>query len=431
MTADPPTPNPFHPEAGRPPVTLASREEGLRFLRNRAAEIGTAPVCVRVTGVRGMGKTVLLKAFVVEAEADRWTTVYTELYRHWYTEALLTAELAETATQRVLALSRVANLRARLAGAAIAVARTVTITPADSPVTLGIDPSLLSRGANLSRSLGELVSESRAAETKGAILIIDEAQNLADDEDEGEYPMSMLIATVLRLQLEGLPLGLILCGPPSLDQSIGLARPQSERLIRGLPIGPLSDRACAEAFTGPLKGQRIAADPALVEVVVGEVKNYPHFVQLWGAELWSAAERRGLELMTAGLLADIHPDIDHRVETDIYDFRMRRLEVSQRDFLLSLADCPYPPLTARAVAGALKCSEEDVGRMLDDLAREGVLWDPADRGEFVYTVPGFDGYLIAKGDQWRPMRPGSDDTGSATAIADRVQRTASRRARRK
>ena len=431
MTAALPTPNPFHPEAGRPPVTLAGREEELRFLRDRAAEVGTAPTCVRVTGVRGMGKTVLLKAFVVEAEATGWTTVFIELYRHWYTEALLTASLAEAVTQKVMALSRIANLRARLAGAATAVARTVTITPADSPVTLGLDPSLLNRGADLRRSLGELVSESKTADTNGAILVIDEAQNLADDDDEGEYPMSMLIATVLQLQLEGLPLALILCGPPNLDRSIGWARPQSERLIRGLPIGPLSDRACVDAFTGPLQGQRIAADPALVDLVAEEVKGYPHFVQLWGAELWSAATRRCVELMTPELLADIHPDIDRRIETDIFDFRMRRLEVSQRDFLLSLGGCPYPPLRASTVAGALNASEAEAARMLDDLAHEGVLWDPADRGEFVYTVPGFDRYLITKGDQWRPIPTDSGDPNLATAVAEPSHKPPSSRVRRR
>ena len=34
----------------------------------------------------------------------------------------------------------------------------------------------------------------------------------------------------------------------------------------------------------------MTADLDLVERVVGEVEGYPYFIQLWGAELWDAAE---------------------------------------------------------------------------------------------------------------------------------------------
>jgi hypothetical protein len=350
-----------------------------------------------------MGKTVLLKALVPEVEATGWATVFVELYRHAYSEATLTSLVSESVSHKVEALSVMASVRNRLSGAAAAVARTVTVSTNDSPFSFGMDPSFLRRAADVRRSLGELIAESTHAGCRGCVLIIDEAQYLADDDDLDEYPMSLLLATVAQLQLGELPLALILCGLPSLDQNIGRARPQAERLFRGLPLEPLTAQASADAFRGPLLGQPIDATPALVDQVVVDVQGYPHFVQLWGAELWAAANARGIKEMTPALLAEIRPQINQRIEVDVFDFRMRQLDLAERDLLLAARNCTYPPLRPSSLAKALGVDEVDVRETLNDLARDGIVDDPAARAEYVYTVPRFDVYLATRGDRWGPM----------------------------
>jgi hypothetical protein len=66
--------NPFRPGAGLPPPHLAGREKAMRVLRTAQASIddgeGTNPIIV--TGLRGMGKTVLLNHFREELQPDGW-----------------------------------------------------------------------------------------------------------------------------------------------------------------------------------------------------------------------------------------------------------------------------------------------------------------------------------------------------------------------
>jgi hypothetical protein len=394
--------NPYHPEPGRSPVVLAGRRAELDFLQARLRDAPSTPACVRVTGIRGTGKTVLLKAFSAEAERDGWAVLASELYRHAYSEGTLTALLTQVAAAKVESLSLMAAVRAKVTGAATAVLRTFQFTLTDIGIGWGLDPAMASQAADIGRSLADVATAAVAARRIGCVVILDEAHYLADDPDGDEYPMSLLLATLMQLQSLEIPIAFILSGLPTLDRNIGRARPQAERMFRGLSLGMLSRTATKEAFEGPLGESTMSARADLVDAVIDRVEGYPHFIQLWGAELWSAAKARDSNEMTLALLADVEPQIAQRVEVDIFDFRMKQLDVSDRDVLLAAARCPYPPLRAQYLADELKVDAAEVEESLERLANDGVIHDPADRGEYLFTVPGFERYLSARGQRWGP-----------------------------
>lgn len=131
---------------------------------------------------------------------------------------------------------------------------------------------------------------------EGFLLMLDEAQVIRDDTTrDGEHPMSMLIAAVNALQEAGLPLALVMCGLPTLRARLQRARTYSERMFRGEQIGELRGNPgpARDAFVEPLVGTGTVADDRLVARVLAEVEGYPFFIQLWGAELWEAANDAG------------------------------------------------------------------------------------------------------------------------------------------
>ena len=73
----------------------------------------------------------------------------------------------------------------------------------------------------------------------------------------------------------------------------------------------------------------MTADPDLVYQVVTEVEGYPYFIQLWGAEIWDAANLIDVRELTTGLLDAARRDIYRRLDSDFYEPRVSTLTPRQ------------------------------------------------------------------------------------------------------
>ena len=79
-----PRENPYTPNAGAPPPALVGRDaelEGFEILLERLVR-GYAEQSMLITGLRGVGKTVLLGAFESRARAAGWVTVTAEVTKN-------------------------------------------------------------------------------------------------------------------------------------------------------------------------------------------------------------------------------------------------------------------------------------------------------------------------------------------------------------
>ncbi|MDQ1634842.1 MAG: hypothetical protein QOJ32_1651, partial [Frankiaceae bacterium] len=76
-----PVKNPYTPGAGQTPAVLSGREDELRDFEARLQrlELGRSAQCTLIVGLRGVGKTVLLNRFAVQAIARDWVVVEHEL----------------------------------------------------------------------------------------------------------------------------------------------------------------------------------------------------------------------------------------------------------------------------------------------------------------------------------------------------------------
>lgn len=385
--------NPYRPGVGTKPTYLAGRDAPMRRFRAVLRAAPEQPANMRLTGLRGVGKTVLLGEFEQLAKDNSWAAGFLELNPRHNTDETLAAAISALSTRMREEISRAERLRSKL-GSAVRAAGSLGVTYND--VRLSLDPSVIEGTADVAKELFELVELVVDKGSEGAVLLLDEAQVVRDERDRGgEHPLSLLISAVAALQRKELPIGLVLCGLPTLTGNLLRARSYTERMFRGEEVGRLDADAATAAFTEPLRDRTISADEGLVAAVVREVEGYPYFIQLWGAELWDAADVAEVSILDERLLQLTTSDIYRRLDIDFYEPRVSTLTPAEQDILLATADCPYPPIATIDLNEAVDKTPGNINVLLGRLVEAGVLYRVR-KGQYEYTAPKFREYLLRR-----------------------------------
>lgn len=373
---------------------MAGRDGPIRRFRSILRAAPEQPANMRLTGLRGVGKTVLLAEFAEQAQDANWAVATVELQTSHNQEQSLISALMPVLENTRRRLSTAGKIKKAIGDVGRAVAR-VGVTYKDVKVTY--DPAQApEQTGDLAQALLETVRAATKQGREGFLLLLDEAQAVRDDRDaRGEHPLSMLISAASSIQKEEVPLGLVLCGLPTLTGNLLRARSYTERMFRGEEVGRLDTPEAAAAFTEPLKPTRIRASADLVDRVVKEVEGYPYFIQLWGAELWDAAVDAGTEELSMAILKATTPEIYTRLDIDFYEPRLATLTPAEQDVLLASADCSYPPLETIDLNGLIPKSPGNVNVLLGRLVEAGVLYRLR-KGQYEYTAPKFREYLLRR-----------------------------------
>jgi hypothetical protein len=208
--------NPYTPNAGAPPPALVGRDaelEGFEILLERLRR-GYAEQSMLITGLRGVGKTVLLGAFESRARANGWVTVTAEITKH----EEFGVRMGSMVRRALFQVAPKARWTDKLRDAAAALRSfSVTVAP-DGSVTAGIDVEPLEGTAdsgNLADDLTDLlVALGEAAQEceTGIAFLVDEVQFLRTAELEA------LIAGLHRTVQRQLPITLVGAGLPQLPR---------------------------------------------------------------------------------------------------------------------------------------------------------------------------------------------------------------------
>lgn len=394
--------NPFRPGVGTRPPYLAGREAPIRRFDAMLRAAPEQPANMRLTGLRGVGKTVLLKEFEERAKSQGWATSSLELGPSHNTNETITAAVLNIADQARKNVSLLERVKAAV-GAAVRSAGTLGVTWSD--VTFSIDPL----GSPVEKSIAKGLFDSCEFVVekgyRGVVLLLDEAQVIRDEKDrKGEHPLSILIAAIVALQRQELPIGLVLCGLPTLTGNLLKARSYTERMFRGEEIGSLAPNEARTALLEPLKRGAVHAKSSVVDQIVEEVEGYPYFIQLWGAELWDKATAVGVSEITRALLETTEPDIYHRLDSDFYEPRIATLTPAEQDLLLATAHSQtYPPLLVSEINGVSDKTPANINVLLGRMVEAGVLYRVR-KGQYDYTAPKFRQYLVRRLDRDKARR---------------------------
>jgi hypothetical protein len=393
-----PARNPFRPGVGLQPEYLAGRDAAIAQFRRVLDGTPDIPGNARITGLRGVGKTVLLKRLQEVAEEMAFAAIATELEPRHCDDSTFHALLLRQASELAKRLSTMERVRQAAADAVNALRRMASVSFEGFEWSLAGD---LDRATHdVAAILLEATEAALKAEKRGLVLFFDEAQVLIDDKAAtGSHPLSSLIAAVSTLQKQQVPISLVLCGLPTLAVNLLSARTYTERMFRGFKVDSLNFEDAAKAFTEPLAAAgTIGAEPELVTRVVGDVEGYPYFIQLWGAELWDAANDAGTSVISVAVLDALEDRIHERLDLDFYEPRVESLTPAEQDLLLASAQCSYPPLAVAELNDASTKSNDNVNVLLGRLVKANVLYRPR-KGQYLYTAPKFREYLHRRTEQ--------------------------------
>lgn len=327
--------NPFRPGAGHQPPYLAGRRaEQREFARLLGQE--TILENMVLTGLRGVGKTVLLESLKPLAIEKGWLWIGADLNESAsisedHIAIRLCTDLAPSTSAIVMSTERFRG--PGFTAGEEAVERTLTYQALEN---------IYSRTPGLPLDKIKTVLEMAWAALsgsnfiRGVVFAYDEAQNLADHSEKEQFPLSLLLDTFQSLQRKGLPLMLVLTGLPTLFPKLVDARTFSERMFRVVFLQSLSDDDSREAILKPIEATRgaIKLSARSVDTVVEMSAGYPYFIQFICREVYDAFIQR----MDKGMKASVPArEIEQKLDTDFFAGRWARTTDRQRDLMFVIA----------------------------------------------------------------------------------------------
>lgn len=389
--------NPFRPGAGHMPPYLAGRADE-RDDFGKALRQRTILENLVLTGLRGVGKTVLLETFKPIARRAGWLWVGEDLSE------------AANLTERTLAERMMADLAVATSGLLVRTEKRVSPgfgggeTEESRP--LGYDDL-----RSLFEATPGLVSDKLKAvllfvwrsvppdKTAGIVFAYDESQNLADHAKSGEYPLSLMLDVFQSVQRMGVPYLLVLTGLPTLFPKLVEARTCSERMFRTLFLGSLNDEDSRDAITKPVEDERcpIGFEPDTIDRIRTMSGGYPYFIQFVCREYfdtWLGQASRGKTMSV------VDADILRKLDTDFFAGRWSRATDRQRDLMEVIASLPDrdSEFTVQEVSDRSKSvldkpfGRSHVSQMLASLSHAGLVYKNR-YGKYLFAVPLLSGFI--------------------------------------
>ena len=348
-----------------------------------------------LTGLRGVGKTVLLNEIERKARAQGYHTIPVEAVEGKPLGPLLAPHLRSL----LFELDRLAGMGNK-AKRGLRVLRSflgaIKVTYQDVSIGLDIDPE---KGAADSGDLeidlpNLLVAVAEAAEEKNSAIavLIDEIQYF------GQKELSALIMAMHRVQQRRLPLILIGAGLPILPGLAGESKSYAERLFSFPSVGALSEEESARALNEPARavGVHFASD-ALREVF-RLTKGYSYFLQEWGYQTWNLAPTPSIAL---SIVQTATPEVVRRLDQNFFRVRFDRLTPSEKNFLRAMAHQGAGNYRSGDIAETLGMTAKSIGPVRAKLIKKGMIYSPA-HGEMAFTVPLFDEFMVRAIPEFQP-----------------------------
>lgn len=370
-----PVSNPYAPGAGTPPPALVGRDSliddaTVSLQRLRAART-SQHLCL--TGLRGVGKTVLLGKLAAVAERQG--------YRVIRLEAVGGDDTIVTFLRQARRVMEDLGSGARVARALRSI-ESVSLTLAGSGVRFDRGGD----GHPDREALSDVVIDLAAAAAEkdiGIMIALDEAQMVE------RHDLRRILAGVHRCGQDGLPLFCLLAGLPNLVGIVARAATYAERMFTVGSLGPLSPDQVVEAVDLPAQEIGVEWSPEAIEAVADRSDGYPFFVQVWAYHTWNVARD---EPISVDDVARAEPAARLALDASFFAARIARIPDSEVNYVRALASLGPGPHRSGEVAAAADRTTSAVAALRDRLINEGVIYAPR-YGWVEFAIPHFDTYV--------------------------------------
>lgn len=384
-----PIQNPFSPGAGTPPPALVGRRSILDRAKITLARIkaGRSEKSALLVGLRGVGKTVLLRTIYNQAIDLGYQAFFIETPEHQKLSTLLVPPLREVLSKldRMEGLSTKVKYAMRVFRSFLG---TVKIGHDDLNVSFNVDPEVgVADSGHLQADLVTLfvaISEAAFARQTGIVLIIDEMQYL----DENEF--GALITAIHAVGQKQLPLLVIGAGLPQLVGLAGKAKSYAERLFNYPKVGPLNIDDAKEALCEPVEAQGVAFEPAAIDEIIKLTEGYPYFLQEWGYEAWNYAQHSPITLRD---IRGVTPLVIQKLDENFFRVRFDRLTPAEKRYLRAMAELGPGPHRSGDITELLGVRVQSGAPVRSALIQKGMIYSPS-HGDTAFTVLLFDRFMV-------------------------------------
>ncbi|MES2169795.1 MAG: ATP-binding protein [Actinomycetota bacterium] len=380
--------NPYTPNAGAQPPVLAGRRDQIEdfdVLLKRLSN-GKSEKSLAITGLRGVGKTVLLREYENRASELGWTAVTAEVSKN----TPFAPQLATLARKALFQISPSARWGERAKQAAGVIKSFSLSVQPDGSLTGGLDVDVQHGFADSGALVTDLpdvfeaIGQAARERGTGVVFLFDEIQFLTAIELEA------LLASIHRAVQKGLPVTFSGAGLPQLPGLAGDAKSYAERLLRYISIEELSEADALEAIVTPAAHEEIHFEANAANAVYRYSEGYPYFIQEYGRSAWNVAQGDTITL------ADVEAakvEVETELDESFFKTRVQRSTREELRYMRAMAELGPEEQKAADVAEMLGKTSEQVAPLRARLISKGLLYTPR-FGYAKFTVPQFDRFMM-------------------------------------
>ena len=380
--------NPYNPGSGAQPMHLAGRDAeiaafDLLIVRTKR-HLQARPLVL--SGLRGVGKTVLLRRLKGLADHHGWITIKLEARRgesaQQEARKVIAAEL-QSAARKLMPLIQTGDYVRR----ALSTVSSFTATAGVKGISLGVglDPTRASTG-HLEIDLKDLVEDLTTALKKqrsGFAIFIDEMQDLDDE------LLGALIAAQHHANQEQLPFFVIGAGLPNLPGRLAEIRSYAERAFDYRIIGKLAPDAARDALTQPASSVGQHYSPEALDLMIEASGMYPYFIQEFGSAMWESALKSPFTREDAEAAITLGRE---KLDAGFFVARWQRATKAERRFLHAMAQDGEGPSSTGDIAARMGKKPTALGPARATLIDKGLIYSP-EYGHVAFTVPGMASFI--------------------------------------
>jgi len=374
--------NPYSPGAGRTPFALAGRESNIEDFEIAMSriEIGVDSRPIALYGLRGVGKTVLLRELYHRAKKKDWIVAFVEASPDKSVRALLGEELEDVLID--LAKPNAGETVLKAVKTALSFIR--FDIKADGGFSIGVDLSKISSSnaatGNISGDLVRVIRDLSIACEKsgvGVALFFDEAQEFCVDD------VRAINTLAHRAMQERYRVVVTVAGLPTLPGKLAESNSYAERLYQFNELRELTPEASEVALIEPAAAREVKWEKSAIDKVVEATAGFSYFIQEYGSAIWNIAEESPITLADARAANEI---AQQQLDEGFFRSRWDRASDLQKSYMRAMAiDCDRPSKTAD-ISKRLGAEANSLSPRRAELISKGLIYSPQ-HGTIAFTVP--------------------------------------------
>ncbi|MDR0624575.1 MAG: ATP-binding protein [Treponema sp.] len=392
--------NPYRPGAGHTPPYLAGRDREIENFLKLLDQRIIVKNCI-LTGLRGVGKTVLLDEFKNVAISHGWLWTGNEI-----------SESSSISEER-LCYRIITDLSMVTSGIVIEKdeKRKIGFTGEKTTTELFLNFRLIDylykNAAGLESDKLKYILEyawdhikKNMPQVRGLIFAYDEAQSLSDDPKKQTYALTMFLDVFQSIQRKGIPFMLLLSGLPTIQTKLVESRTYSERMFTILFLLKLSAEDSKLAITKPIEQNNspLHFSEKSINLIIKQSGGYPYFIQFLCKEIFDIF----LQQKSAGqeLLVPVD-SIIIKLDDEFFAGRWGFLTDRQRELLSVIAHlkhCENEFTVQEIVTESEKYQistfgNSQVNQMLSSLIANGLIFKNR-FGKYSFAVPQLNEFIL-------------------------------------